>query len=203
MKHRDNKGDEGSSVRRRAGWMTGGQRAFRSIEMLAQSEGLMRGQLAVNLPAAAKMTPPRYQELLNANIPAAPLPGGAGSVRVIAGEFHGTKGPAQTVTPVHLWDLRLTAGHSTSLPAPDGYNTGLLVRRGRVSVGDGQSVGPGEFVLFDRAGEGISLECEQDALALVVSGQPIGQSVVGHGPFVMNTPDEIEQAFRDYQAGRF
>jgi redox-sensitive bicupin YhaK (pirin superfamily) len=206
LEHRDSAGNRGRIGPGDVQWMTAASgvvhEEFHSRAFTRSGGTFEVVQLWVNLPAEAKMSPPRYQELTSATIPSASLAGGAGSVRVIAGEFGGTKGPAHTVTPIHLWDLQLAAGHTVNLPAPEGFNAGLLVRRGTLSLGNGQSVTSGEFVAFDRAGAGLAIECHEDAQALMISGEPISESVVGHGPFVMNTSDEIEQAFRDYQTGR-
>jgi redox-sensitive bicupin YhaK (pirin superfamily) len=206
LEHRDSAGHHGRIGPGDVQWMTAAagvvHEEFHSHAFTKTGGTFEVAQLWVNLPAASKMSPPRYQELVSAGIPTVELADGAGSVRVIAGQFDGTKGPAHTVTPIHLWDLQLAAGHRVELPTPDGHNAGLLVRRGRVVVDGSQVIEPGEFVVFDRAGAGIAIECQQDAQALVICGQPIGESIVGHGPFVMNTKEEIEQAFRDYQGGR-
>jgi redox-sensitive bicupin YhaK (pirin superfamily) len=177
-------------------------------------------QLWVNLPARLKMSPPRYQDLTSAQIPVVTLPDGAGRARVIAGELQGARGPAQTFTPVHLWDLRLNAGGRTTLEVPAGFNTLMLVLAGRVKVlapvpdpcatlpeGEGiqvngeEAVDAGELAVFGREGRAIVLEAAGDATVLVMSGEPIDEPVVGYGPFVMNTSEEIRQALRDYQSG--
>ena len=131
-----------------------------------------------------------------------PLADGAGTVRVIAGKFHDTRGPAQTFTPVDLWDLQLKAGGSVNLPVPDGYTTILVVQHGDVTINGAQQAAGVELVLFDRAGEGISLHADKDARALLLAGQPLNEPVVGQGPFVMNTSEQIRQAMTDFQAGR-
>jgi redox-sensitive bicupin YhaK (pirin superfamily) len=158
-------------------------------------------QLWVNLPAQAKMSPPRYQDIRNASIPTVELPNGAGKARVIAGEFSGTRGPARTVTPIIVADLRLVAGRSADLLLPDGYTTMLVVQHGAISVSGNQAAEAVSLVVFDRAGDRISVDCSEDTVALLLSGEPIAEPVVGQGPFVMNTAAEIRQAILDYQAG--
>ncbi len=158
-------------------------------------------QLWVNLPARLKMSPPRYQDLLDRSIPAVSLPDGAGTVRVIAGEFQGAKGPARTFTPVNLWDVRLKAGHTARFDLADGHTTVLLVLRGGVEV-HGEPANEAELVELDRRGQEVSLAAKKDATVLVMSGEPIEEPVAGYGPFVMNTQAEIRQAIRDYQMGK-
>ena len=158
-------------------------------------------QLWVNLPAQDKLSPPHYQGLLNAQIPQVPLAEGAGSARVIAGDFQGTRGPAQTFTPINAWDLQLAAMHATELHLTEGHTALLVVQSGELRVND-TPVKATELVSFDRAGDLVRLWADTDARILVLTGEPIGEPVVGQGPFVMNTRAEIQQAIQDYQAGR-
>lgn len=159
-------------------------------------------QLWVNLPARHKMTPPRYQAIDAATIPSVALPGGQGTARVIAGQLAGVTGPAKTFTPIHAWDLRLARGQRTELALVEGHTTALVVLRGALGVNGAEAVGAAEVGLFDRSGVGVSLECTDDATALLLSGEPIDEPVVGHGPFVMNTAAEIRQAMADYAGGK-
>jgi redox-sensitive bicupin YhaK (pirin superfamily) len=159
-------------------------------------------QLWVNLPAAQKMSPPRYQEIRASQIPRVNLPNDAGTAQVIAGEFAGTRGPARTVAPIILCDFQFAAGHSAELTVPDGYTTMLVVQRGTVVINHTESLRGVELAVFDRSGNQTAIECRQDARALLLCGKPIGEPVVGQGPFVMNTREEIRQAMLDYQGGR-
>ena len=159
-------------------------------------------QLWVNLPAKDKQAPPGYQSILDGQIPIVTLPDGRGTVRVIAGEFADAKGPARTFTPLHVWDLRLTSGQRTDLIVPDGHTTALVVLRGAVRVNDSEAIQAAEVGLFDRTGERIFVEAGADTTALLLCGEPIGEPIVGQGPFVMNRPEEIRQAMLDYQSGR-
>ncbi len=158
-------------------------------------------QLWVNLPARDKMAAPAYQDIRSAQIPVLPL-GARSSLRVIAGEYSGTRGPARTFTPVNVWDAKLGAGERVELAFPDGYTTLLAVLKGEVAIGDVQAAGP-VLVVLERAGSRAVIEALEDATVLVLSGEPIDEPVVGYGPFVMNSQDEIRQAFDDFHAGRF
>jgi redox-sensitive bicupin YhaK (pirin superfamily) len=160
-------------------------------------------QLWVNLPRAHKMDPPRYQALTADKMGLVPLPDGAGVVRVIAGEFHGEKGPAKTYTPIHVFDVRLNAGGKVEFRFPAKMNTSLLVRKGELVINGKAQAGEGDFVLFKNQGEQVSIEADSEAQLLVLSGQPIGEPVVQYGPFVMNSEREIAQAFADFRSGKF
>lgn len=130
------------------------------------------------------------------------MPNGAGRLRVIAGEYEGIRGPAETFTPINLYDLRLNAGHQVTLAFPEGYTTGILILQGGVVINGSQAAKEAEFALFDPKGEQVSVEGKEDVAMLILNGQPIEEPVVSHGPFVMNTQQEIRQAIEDYQSGR-
>ncbi|MFO0899454.1 MAG: pirin family protein [Pirellulales bacterium] len=205
LQHRDSGGHSGAIGPGDVQWMTA---ASGVVHEEKHSDAFTRrggafevAQLWVNLPAAEKMSRPRYQEILAAQIPTAELPGGAGTARVIAGGMQGVQGPAKTVTPVALWDLTLAANHRAALPVPAGYTAILLVRNGLVEAG-GQQATNAELMIFDTAGENVELTAQRDTKALLLAGLPIDEPVVGSGPFVMNTREEIRQAIEDYQAGR-
>ena len=206
LEHQDSAGNHGTIGRGDVQWMTAASgvvhEEFHSREFARNGGTLEMVQLWVNLPAKLKMSPPRYQGILDRQIPAVPLNNDAGTVRVIAGEFHGTKGPAQTFTPIHLWDLRLKAGRSAELTLPEGYTTALVVQKGAVSLNDSTAAAAVELVLFDRSGECVTIDAKDDVTALVLCGEPIDEPVMGQGPFVMNTQQEIAQAIGDYSSGK-
>ena len=156
----------------------------------------------MNLRAKDKRANPGYQTLLRAQIPTVALPQDAGTVRVIAGEYGGHKGPAKTFTPINLWDVNLRAGKSAELPLPDGHTTTFLVLCGEVVANGEGKAGEGDLAIFERSGDDIRVTARSDAELLVMDGEPIAEPVVGHGPFVMNSRAEIQQAFEDYQLGR-
>jgi len=155
-------------------------------------------QLWVKLSARHKMSPPKYQMLPAAGVPAVPIADGRGHVRVIAGEFQGTRGPATMFTPVDLWDVRVTAGGSATLPARDGHMAAILVRRGEVRLGGSERVEAGALALFERGGSGLGVFAAEESSLLFLGGEPIDEPIAGHGPFVMNTHEEIQQATRDW-----
>jgi len=159
-------------------------------------------QLWVNLRAKDKSAQPGYQTLLKAQIPDVPLPQDAGTLRVIAGDYAGQKGPAKTFTPINLWDVNLRASGSAELPLPDDHTTTLLVLSGKIILNGEREAGEGDVAMFDRSGKGITVKATTDAKLLVMGGEPIAEPVVGQGPFVMNSRAEIQQAFEDYQLGR-
>jgi redox-sensitive bicupin YhaK (pirin superfamily) len=205
LEHRDSTGGHGRIGPGDVQWMTAASgivhAEFHSREF-ARTGGLFEMvQLWVNLPAREKMSPPRYQEILDRQIPRVNLERDAGMARVIAGEWTGTAGPARTVTPLCVFDVRLNAGRDVTIPAPDGHTAILLVQRGRLTA-NGQSLAAGELAILERSGRDVLLHCEDEAMVLTLTGEPIDEPVVGQGPFVMNTHAEIRQAIHDYQSGR-
>ena len=160
-------------------------------------------QLWVNLPAKDKMSKPGYQTLLAQDIPTVSLPDGAGSLRMIAGQYGDAKGPARTFTPINVWDLRLVDGKPLELDLPEGQTLSVLVLAGNVEVNGTESLRAAQTALFSRSGGGITLQAAGDAKLLVLAGEPINEPVVAQGPFVMNTEAEIRQAMMDYRTGRF
>lgn len=206
VEHRDSSGGGGSIGPGDVQWMTAASglvhEEFHGRHFAKRGGKFEMVQLWVNLPAKDKMTPPRYQGILNSQIPAVSLPDGQGTVRVIAGEFAGAKGPAKTFTPIHVWDLRLATDQRTELAVPDGWTTALVVLKGTLRVNGSESVGAAEVGVFDREGKSISIDSAKGVTALLLSGEPIDEPIVGSGPFVMNTPQEIRQAMADYQSGK-
>ncbi len=205
LEHRDSSGSHGKIGPGDVQWMTAASgvvhEEFHSERFAREGGTFEVAQLWVNLPAAAKKERPRYQELLAKQIPSIELAGGA-TVRVIAGELAGTKGPAHTVTPIELFDIRLNANAKVELQIPAGHTVLLLVRNGTVRVDDSKDVAGVSLVAFDGAGDGISLSTTSAATVLVLAGKPIGEPVVGQGPFVMNTQEEIREAYGEYQSGK-
>jgi redox-sensitive bicupin YhaK (pirin superfamily) len=160
-------------------------------------------QLWVNLPAALKLTPPRYQALEAADIPTVELPEAAGCVRVIAGAFEGKNGPAQTCSELNVWDIALNAEGRANLDAPKGHTTIVVVLSGSLEFGGDVRIHEAEAALLDRPGSGAEVFAPVATRALVLTGAPLDEPVFGRGPFVMNTEAEIRQAFLDFGTGRF
>ncbi len=207
VEHKDSTGAGGSIGPGDVQWMTAGSgilhQEFHSHEFTRSGGKLEMVQLWVNLPAEHKMTDPSYQTLLDADIPAVDLPDGVGQVRVIAGELNGHRGPARTFTPMHVWDLRLNRNGKARLDLPDGWSSMLVVLHGTIEVNGNEIAREGQLVLLGAEREGVVVESNNDAVVLVLSGQPIDEPIVGHGPFVMNTEEEIRQALHDFSTGRF
>jgi redox-sensitive bicupin YhaK (pirin superfamily) len=204
--HRDSAGNGGVIGPGDVQWMTaaGGiiHEEFHSPGFTKTGGPFRMVQLWVNLPKAAKMSPPRYQGIVNADIPTVALSNDAGSLRVIAGAYEAAKGPAKTFTPVNLWDVRLKAGAATRFELPEGHNAMIAVLSGAVAV-NGQEARDAEIVRLDRAGTTADVTAHGDAILLVLTGEPIEEPVVGYGPFVMNSEAEIRQAITDFNSGRF
>ena len=160
-------------------------------------------QLWVNLPAKDKMTKPGYQGITSGEIPEVVLPDNAGKVRVIAGDYQGNRGPAHTFSPMNVWDVRLNAGSAVRFTLPEGHTTAIFMLHGAVGVGDVHTIRPAELAVLQREGNELVLEARQDSTLLLLNGAPLNEPVVGHGPFVMNSWEEIDQAISDYNNGRF
>ena len=208
LEHLDSTGGGGKIGSGDVQWMTAGagilHEEFHSREFAKTGGTLEMVQLWVNLPAKDKMTPPGYQGILANQIPSVELPEGAGHVRVIAGNYAGDAGPAHTFTPMDVWDVRLNTGRGATLTLPAGRTLALVVLRGRVRVnGDERVVSDAQLVLLGQEGTDVRLDALSDATVLVLSGEPIDEPVVAHGPFVMNTTEEIREAVEDFNSGRF
>jgi redox-sensitive bicupin YhaK (pirin superfamily) len=207
LEHRDSTGAGGTIGPGDVQWMTAAagilHEEFHSKAFAQKGGNMEMVQLWVNLPAKDKNAKPGYQTLLDADIPSVELPGKAGRVRVIAGDFNGGKGPAKTFTPINIWDVRLNRDKSATFNAPEGHSLVVVVLAGTVQVNDTEVVRSGQLVVLSREGGEITLEANGDAKLLVLSGQPINEPVVAHGPFVMNTVGEIKQAMLDFQSGKF
>ena len=206
VEHRDSSGGGGKIGAGDVQWMTAGNgivhEEFHAQDFTRKGGTFQMVQLWVNLRAKDKSAKARYQTLLKAQIPNVELPQDAGTVRVIAGEYGGRKGAAKTFTPINLWDVNLRAGRSAELPLPDGHTTTVLLLSGEVLVNGESKAGEGDLAIFERAGNGITVNAKTDAKLLAMGGEPLGEPVVGHGPFVMNSRAEIQQAFEEYQLGR-
>lgn len=207
LEHRDTSGAGGLIGEGDVQWMTAGagivHEEFHSQRFTEQGGLLNMVQLWVNLPASAKDTPAAYQTLLNKDIPRVSLEDDGGTLRVIAGEYLEHKGPANTFTPINVWDLKLEPGARVNLPVPEGHTTLVAVLNGSVQINDTDVLREAELANLDREGQEIVLESNNDARLLVLSGEPIDEPVVGYGPFVMNTEGEIKKAMLDFQSGRF
>ena len=206
IEHRDSSGGGGKIAAGDVQWMTAGNgivhEEFHSQDFTRKGGTFQMVQLWVNLRAKDKSAKAGYQTLLKAQIPNVELPDNAGTVRVIAGDYNGRKGAAKTFSPINLWDVSLRAGKSAELPLPNGHTTTFLLLSGEVLVNGESKASEGDLAIFERTGNGITVSAKTDAKLLVMCGEPIAEPVVGHGPFVMNSRAEIQQAFEEYQLGR-
>jgi len=160
-------------------------------------------QLWVNLPREHKMSPPKYQSLAADNMGIVQLPEQAGVVRIIAGEFQGVKGPASTFTPINVYDVKLRAEGKVRFDIPSQQNVSILVMKGRIQINGKTTALLNDFVVFKNRGREIAIEAREEVHLLVLNGEPINEPVVQYGPFVMNTQNEIAQAFADFRSGKF
>lgn len=207
VEHRDSTGAGGVIGPGDVQWMTaaGGilHEEFHSHGFTQRGGTIEMVQLWVNLPAKDKMAAPGYQNILDADIPVVSLPDAAGKVRVIAGAFDSQRGPARTFTPMQVWDVRIGAGNTARFAAIDGHTLALVVLHGTVMVNGEAVAREGQFVHLDRNGSMVQIEANSDATVLWLSGEPIDEPVVGYGPFVMNSREEIRQAIEDFNSGKF
>jgi redox-sensitive bicupin YhaK (pirin superfamily) len=207
LEHRDSAGNGGRIGVGDVQWMTAASgilhEEFHSERFTREGGTMSMMQLWVNLPARHKMSDPRYQTILDATIPRVSLGEGAGTLRVIAGEYDGHKGPAQTFTPIEVWDLSLADGKTVTLATPEGHTTALVTMRGRGVINGEHAAAPAQIARLAREGGEFTITAEGDLSALVLAGEPIAEPVVGYGPFVMNSEREIATAFADFQSGRF
>lgn len=160
-------------------------------------------QLWVNLPAKDKMSAPKYQGITNEQISKYKLPDNAGVIEVIAGSYKDTPGAASTFTPVNLQNAKLNTGGKASFTFPANYNTALLVIEGSIKVNDNEVIPTDHFGLFENKGEDFTVEALENSIVLILSGEPINEPIFAHGPFVMNTREEIIEAMNDVTAGKF
>jgi quercetin 2,3-dioxygenase len=207
VEHRDSAGNGGRIGPGDVQWMTAGaglmHEEFHSHAFTKHGGTMEMAQLWVNLPAKDKMSRPRYQPIVAADIANVDLPDAAGLVRVIAGAYQGHRGPAMTFTDINVWDVRLNAGKRVTLSLPEGHTTAIALLRGALKVNGTHDASGAQVVQFDRSGQEVQLEASADATFLVLTGAPIDEPIAGHGPFVMNTREEIMSAMKDLQEGRF
>lgn len=202
--HRDSAGHSGVIGPGDVQWMTAGSgvvhEEMHEKDFAAAGGTLQMVQLWVNLPKAHKMTSPKYQDITKDRIPVVEV--GGARVRVIAGEFQGQRGPAETFSPLNVWDVQVPAGERLEFELPAGQNAGWVVLDGATSVNGSESVSDAQMAWLDPEGRSVQVQAEADTRAVFLSGEPLGDPVVSHGPFVMTSQAEIVQAIRDYQSGK-
>ena len=207
VEHRDSTGNGGIIGKGDVQWMTaaGGilHEEFHSPAYAAKGGPFEMVQLWVNLPAKDKLAQAGYQGIVDAQIPAVALPAEAGTLRVIAGDYAGHPGPARTFSPMNVWDIRMTAGKRVELPQPEGWSTLIVVLDGTVQINGEAVLRAAQLATLSTAGSGVMVEANSNAKLLLLAGEPIDEPVVGHGPFVMNSQQEIIQAIADFNSGKF
>lgn len=204
--HEDSTGNKGVIRPGDVQWMTAGagilHKEFHEQEYARSGGPFEMVQLWVNLPKKDKSTPPKYQALTASQMDKIPLANNSGEVRVIAGEFNEVKGPAETFTPINLFNIHLKKEGTLSFDIPETHNAGMLVVNGQAVV-NGQTTDEHSFLLFSHEGTGIDIKADKDSVLLFLSGEPINEPVAQYGPFVMNTQKELYEAIEEYQAGKF
>lgn len=208
VEHHDNTGEHGIIGPGDVQWMTASSGILHKeyLESNFNSSGgiLHMIQLWVNLPKKNKLDPPKYQALLKENMGSFIIPDDGGSVSVIAGEFNGVKGPASTFSPINMYTIRLKNAGKLNLDEPSNFNTGILILNGNVKVNENTDCNEGDFILFENKEGNITIEAiSENAMAIVLSGEPIDEPIATGGPFVMNTSEEIQLAYRDFREGKF
>lgn len=207
VEHSDSSGGGGIIGEGDVQWMTAASgvlhKEFHETEWSKTGGEFQMVQLWVNLPAKDKRSPPKYQAISNAQMNKVALPNNAGEVEVIAGSYDEHKGPASTFSPIHMYNVRLKKGAKTQLSFPKNYTTALLMVEGDAKVNGHTEAPQDHFVMFSNDGTSFGLEALNDTVILVLSGAPINEPIAAHGPFVMNTQDEIIEAFQDFNTGKF
>ena len=206
VEHRDSSGGGGKIGPGDVQWMTAASglvhEEFHGTEFARQGGPFEIVQLWVNLPQKFKKAPPGYQGIRHNQIPQVLLPKDAGYVRVIAGEYLGRHGPARTFSPMNVWDIRGNVGAQLEFQVTEGETVGLFVLKGGVSLPGGESIKEAELAVMGREGVKVSLEFIENTTLVFLNGKPLAEPIVGYGPFVMNSAEEIRQAFQDYESGR-
>lgn len=205
--HHDSTGNSGVIGEGDVQWMTAGSgmlhKEYHEEEFSKRGGDFQMVQLWVNLPAKYKMTPPAYQAIENKDIPVVVSEDGKAEAGIIAGHLGDTKGAAKTFSPVQLFNIRMQEGGTFTVSSPEDYSTGLLCLSGNVLVNDDKTLNENHFAVFAKTGTDITLRATADSVLLYLSGQPLREPIVAHGPFVMNTHQQISEAIADYRSGRF
>ena len=208
VEHKDSSGGGGIIKTGDVQWMTAGagvvHEEFHSKEFAKKGGLFEMVQLWVNLPAKDKMTPARYQAIDNSDIPVVNFADDAGQIRVIAGTFHDVKGPASTFSSINVWDGQLKAEKSEHIHVPMSHTVLVVILEGEMLINGTQKVQDSSIVLFEQNDDpAVLLEAIQDTKFLVLTGEPLNEPIQGYGPFVMNTKEEIVEAFNDFNNGKF
>ncbi len=205
VEHHDSNGGGGIIGEGDVQWMTaaGGilHKEFHEKEWSLKGGEFQMVQLWVNLPAKAKMGPPKYQPIKNEEM--GRFTDDGIDIEIVAGEYKGIKGPASTFSPMAMFKLNLKEGKICSFNFPESNNTALLIVEGAITVNEQDKAPTDHFVLMANDGQAFSIKATADAKVLILSGKPLNEPIAAHGPFVMNTKEELYQAFDDFNKGKF
>ena len=207
VEHHDSSGGGGVIGEGDVQWMTAASgvlhKEFHESEWSKQGGEFQMVQLWVNLPAKDKMSTPKYQALENGKMTKVPLADDKGLIEVIAGTYQGHQGSASTFSPMHIYNVKMKAGAKADITLPAHFNTALLVIEGSITINNTEKAQGDQMALFTNNGEDFTLYADQDSIVLVLSGEPLNEPIAAHGPFVMNTREELIAAFTDYNEGKF
>lgn len=208
VEHNDNKGNHGIIGPGDVQWMTAASgvlhKEYHEKEFNEKGGVLHMIQLWVNLPSDKKMVEPKYQTLLSKDMGSVKLDNNEGEISIISGEVAGVKGPANTFTDINLYNVKLKNSGKVTLNERSNFNTGILVLEGKVKINEENICSEKDFVLFNNVEGDIKVESiTENSLFIVLSGEPIDEPIVSHGPFVMNTIEEIQQAYKDFRDNKF
>lgn len=205
--HHDSSGGGGIIGEGDIQWMTAASgvlhKEYHEKEWSKKGGDFQMIQLWVNLPKKDKMSAPKYQAIKNENINRHKLTNHSGEIEVIAGNYQDTKGAASTFTPIHMFNAKLNKDGKADFQFPANYNTALLVLEGAITINGNEQVNTDHLALMANDGENFQIEATENAVVLVLSGEPINEPIAAHGPFVMNTKEELMQAFNDFNNGKF
>ncbi len=205
--HHDSAGNSGVIYPGDVQWMTAASgilhKEYHEAEFSKKGGDFQMVQLWVNLPAKDKMSRPKYQGIKYNEIAKHVLANNAGSIEVIAGAYENTKGSASTFTPLNVYNAKLNIGGKAKFSFPTNYNTGFVIIEGSIKINGNEIVHTDEFVHFKNEGTDIEIEGLENSIVLVLSGEPINEPIAQYGPFLMNKPEEIQQALSDFNEGKF
>lgn len=207
VEHHDSSGGGGVIGEGDVQWMTAASgvlhKEFHESQWSKKGGEFQMVQLWVNLPAKFKMSEPKYQAIKNSDMGKYLLDDGNGTIEVIAGEYCGVKGPASTFTPINLFNVKLNKNGKAEFDLNKDFNTALVVIEGSIRINNSEVITQDYFVHFSNDGEKFTIEANENSIILIMSGEPINETIVAGGPFVMNTKTELLQAFDDFRSGKF
>jgi len=205
--HHDSAGNSGIIGEGDVQWMTAAKgilhKEYQEQSFVEQGGTFQMVQLWVNLPAKYKFEEPKYQSLLHSDMGKYQIENGGGVINIIAGHYKSVKGPAFTYTPINMFDARLNLNSKIEIEIPQNHNSGILIIEGKIKVNNSEIAETDHFVLFKNEGEKFELEALEKSIVLILSGEPIDEPIAQYGPFLMNTHDELKQAFEDLNSGKF